>query len=171
MVNYKKNIEAFNEVFLVPARLYLWYVIKYFFSIDMTDERKDLIVSQLNAEFNKYLEDNMTINDAYVAMVKKSPYKILNNFSYDWSETPLNDNLETPRANTVEVRKNIYILYFHKNISFFIFYSVHVMKTKIIYYIFIKIFHFFFYSTPQMVSQRIAGHLLFRNLGRRRKAF
>ena len=53
-----------------------------------------MVISKLNAEFQSYLQKNVSINSAYESIVNSNPYKVLANFSYDWDEHPLNGTSE-----------------------------------------------------------------------------
>lgn len=69
-----------------------------------SDERKRSVVGDLNAEFHLHLETNKSIPSAYEAMVNKSPYKVLANFSYDWAEQPLGEDILDSAPHMTDVR-------------------------------------------------------------------
>lgn len=85
-----------------------------------SSERKQSVISKLNAEFHSYLERNLSIRSAYEAMVNRNPYKVLANYSYDWDEQPLGNDTENVQMTDVSS--------FNINIFLVSFLSFHIFK-------------------------------------------
>lgn len=72
----------------------LFFILLFLLFLDISQERKEMVLTQMNSQFHSYRKENHTVISAYEEMVKNNPYKVLANFSYDWEERPLNDGIE-----------------------------------------------------------------------------
>lgn len=104
-MNYKIFVSFLHiYVFFLLAEIYYYRIF-----IGTSEERKKSLVTKLNLEFHSYIDEGHTITSAYEVMVNKNPYKVLANFSYDYEETPLNQNLDNHRPDMTDVSSRLFL--------------------------------------------------------------